>query len=412
MRKLTAVPAALLGLALVTVVVAAATAQARTEKTQATNITLSGWSAGKTEDDLLQSMVDTFNRTHPTIHVDYSVINGDYTPAMTARFAAQNPPDVFYVDSARLSTWAKQGVLQPLNSYIKATKFDTSKFYPGLLDAFKVGKTIYGFPKDWSPLAVEINTAMFRAAGIKRAPRTWAELTADAQKLASSNAVPGGKPICLNPDWARMLAFIYQNKGSLANVQSPAVAAAVNYYAGLVKKGLAATPTQLGVGWPGEALGKEKAAIIFEGNWLLPYMPMNFPQMQIRRCSDGEGEGQRQPGVHGLVLDGEGFDHKQAAWTLLSWLTGKRGMTLWMSKGLALPSRYRCRGGRWPEGVPCGWAVLARLGVPQLRCHLHDHEQRPAGSDQRHDDDIADACGRRGVLEGLDGRSLDPSARR
>ncbi len=54
MRKLTAVPAALLGLALVTVVVAAATAQARTEKTQATNITLSGWSAGKTEDDLLQ----------------------------------------------------------------------------------------------------------------------------------------------------------------------------------------------------------------------------------------------------------------------------------------------------------------------------------------------------------------------
>ncbi len=339
MRKLTAVPAALLGLALVTVVVAAATAQARTEKTQATNITLSGWSAGKTEDDLLQSMVDTFNRTHPTIHVDYSVINGDYTPAMTARFAAQNPPDVFYVDSARLATWAKQGVLQPLNSYIKATKFDTSKFYPGLLGAFKVGKTIYGFPKDWSPLAVEINTSMFRAAGIKRAPRTWAELTADAQKLASSNAVPGGKPICLNPDWARMLAFIYQNKGSLANVQSPAVAAAVNYYAGLVKKGLAATPTQLGVGWPGEALGKEKAAIIFEGNWLLPYMPMNFPQIKYAVAPMVKGKVNANLGFTVSYSMAKASDHKQAAWTLLSWLTGKRGMTLWMSKGLALPSR-------------------------------------------------------------------------
>src|SRR5580765_7764368 len=168
MRKVTAVPAVLLGLALVIVVVAA-TAQARTEKTQATTITLSGWSAGKTEDDLLQSMVDTFNSTHPNIHVDYSIINGDYTTAMTARFAAQNPPDVFYVDSARLSTWAAQGVLQPLNSYIKATKFNTSKFYPGLLDAFKVGKTIYGFPKDWSPLAVEINKTMFAKAGIRKA---------------------------------------------------------------------------------------------------------------------------------------------------------------------------------------------------------------------------------------------------
>ena len=105
---------------------------------------------------------------------------------------------------------------------------------------------------------------MFAKAGISSPPRTWAQLTADAKKLASSGAVPGGKPICLPPDWARMLAFVFQNKGSLASVQSPAVTAAVNYYVGLLKQGLAATPTQLGVGWPGEALGKEKAAIIFE----------------------------------------------------------------------------------------------------------------------------------------------------
>jgi multiple sugar transport system substrate-binding protein len=40
--------------------------------------------------------------------------------------------------------------------------------------------------------------------------------------------------------------------------------------------------------------------------------------------------------------------HKVAAWTLLSWLTSKPGMTLWMSKGLALPSRsdVKAVGGR------------------------------------------------------------------
>ena len=128
-------------------------------------MTLSGWSAGKTEDDLLQQIVDDFNNTHPTIHVDYSVINGDYATAMTARFAAHNPPDVFYVDSSIAPTWIKQGVVQPLNAFIKKSKYDTSKFYPGLLNAFKVGKTYYGFPKDWSPLAVEINKAMFAQGG-------------------------------------------------------------------------------------------------------------------------------------------------------------------------------------------------------------------------------------------------------
>ena len=125
MRKSLAASAAFLGLTLLTIF-GATSAQATSESAQATTVTLSGWSAGKTEDDLLQSVVDTFNKTHPSIHVDYSVINGDYTTAMTARFAAHNPPDVFYVDSARLSGWAKQGVLQPLNSYIKKSKYDTS----------------------------------------------------------------------------------------------------------------------------------------------------------------------------------------------------------------------------------------------------------------------------------------------
>ena len=31
--------------------------------------------------------------------------------------------------------------------------------------------------------------------------------------------------------------------------------------------------------------------------------------------------------------------NKAAAWTLLSWLTGKAGQKMWVSKGLALPSR-------------------------------------------------------------------------
>jgi multiple sugar transport system substrate-binding protein len=349
MRRAYGAVAASVVLVLLTVVVASA-ADARSQKATVTTVTLSGWSAGKTEDDLLQSVVDDFNNTHPNIHVDYSVINGDYSTAMTARFAAHNPPDVFYVDSSIAPTWIKQGVVQPLNAFIKKSKYDTSKFYPGLLNAFKVGKTYYGFPKDWSPLAVEINKAMFAKAGIRKAPRTWAELSADAQKLASSGAVPNGKPLCLPADWARMLAFVFQNNGSLAKVQSPAVAGAVNYYTGFFKRGLAATPTQLGVGWPGEALGKEKAAIIFEGNWLLPYMTSTFPQV-------GFGVG---PMVKGKVNGNLGFtvsysmakdaDNKQAAWTLLSYLTGKVGMTKWMSHGLALPSRtdVKAVGGRAP----------------------------------------------------------------
>jgi multiple sugar transport system substrate-binding protein len=327
----------LLGVLLVLALLVAS-AQAGTKRSHVTNITLSGWSSGPDEDTLLQQVVNTFNSTHPSIHADLAIINGDYGTAMTARFAAHNPPDVFYVDSSVAGSWIKQGVLQPLNSYIASSKYNTKAFFPKLLGAFTSGKTVYGFPKDWSPLAMEINKGMLGQAGGK-APKTWAQLQSVAQTMANKNVVPGGKPICLSADWARMLAFIYQNKGSLTSLSSPAAIAAVNFYVGLLNKGLAATPDKLGSGWCGEALGKQKAAIIFEGNWVLPYMPLNFPQVKF-----GVG-----PMVKGKVNANLGFTvsyslakaskNKQAAWTLLSWLTSQKGMQLWMSKGFALPSR-------------------------------------------------------------------------
>jgi multiple sugar transport system substrate-binding protein len=338
--------AALVALVVLGVAVGVATtAQAKSRAT--VTVSLAGWSAGADEDNLLKQVVASFMKSHPGIKVDYAVVNGDYPTALTARFAAHNPPDVFYVDSSVAPSWEKQGVLEPLNSYITKSKYDTSKFFPGLLNAFKSGKTVYGFPKDWSPLAMEINTGMLGTAHAK-APTNWAELTAAAQKIKAAGLVSGGAPICLAPDWARMLPFIFQNKGGLSNVQSAAVEQAVNYYVGLIKSGLGATPTTLGVDWCGEALGKQKAAIVFEGNWVLPYMKSTFPNTRygvFPMVKNKTGGNLGFTVSYSLAKDSQ---HKQAAWTLLSWLTGKEGMKQWTSLGLALPSRsdVKAIGGR------------------------------------------------------------------
>src|SRR5579884_1001540 len=264
--------------ALAAIVLAAASAQAGMRTQKVTNVTLAGWSSGPDEDTLLNQVIAVFNKTHPSIHATFQVINGNYPVAMTARFAAHNPPDVFYVDSSVAGAWERQGVLQPLNSFVRKSHFDTSKFFPKLLHAFMKGKTIYGFPKDWSPLAMEVNNALFAKAGVK-IPKTWAQLKSVAQTMLQKNVIPGGKPICLSADWARMGAFIYQNGGSFAKVTSKATQQAVAFYVGLIKSGLAATPDKLGASWCGDALGKGKAAIIFEGNWLIPFMSSTYPNV-------------------------------------------------------------------------------------------------------------------------------------
>ena len=102
--------AAFVGVVVLAIAVAVVVATAHAG-TKTTTVTLAGWSSGADEDKLLQQIVNQFEKTHPSIKVDYSVINGDYSTAMTARFAARTPPDVFYVDSSLAPTWSAQGVL-------------------------------------------------------------------------------------------------------------------------------------------------------------------------------------------------------------------------------------------------------------------------------------------------------------
>jgi multiple sugar transport system substrate-binding protein len=141
-----------------------------------------------------------------------------------------------------------------------------------------------------------------------------------------------------------MLAFVYENggafiQGNRAVVNSPANVQTANYYIGLIQSGLAGTPAQLGVGWCGEALGKEKAAIIFEGNWLLPFMAEQYASV---RYTNNPMIRQKQPGNLAFTVSysiAKDSKNKNAAWTLLTYLTSRAGMTTWTSKGLALPSR-------------------------------------------------------------------------
>jgi len=304
-------------------------------------VTLSGWSVSTTEEDLLQQVVRAFERSHPNIDVKYDAIP-NYDQAMLAKFSARQPPDVFYLNSEKAPTWIAQGLIAPLNSYISKTKFNTKPFYPSLLRAFKQKGKTYGFPKDWSPLGMEINTQLLARAKAK-APKTWAQLRAVAKKLKPL-MTGTAKPICLSAEWQRALMFVYQNKGVILKNGNPqftsaAVRQGINFYVQLQRDGLAETPAKLGVGWCGEAIGKEKAAIAFEGNWAFPYLPDTFPNVKWRFFPVPKGKVSSTLAFTVSYSTSPASKNKDAAWVLISYLTGKSGMRLWTSKGLALPAR-------------------------------------------------------------------------
>jgi multiple sugar transport system substrate-binding protein len=296
-------------------------------------VTLNGWQVSPAEETKLQKVVKDFERTHPKIKVNYQSITGDYQAQELAKFAARKPPDVLYVDVADIRDWVGQGVLQPLDSYVKKSHFSTKPYIKNLLNAFKVNGHIYGFPKDWSSLGMEVNTTLL---GNNPIPKTWAQLKSVASKIN----VPGGKPICLSADWARLMAFVYQagGNGQWRSANSAPFRNAVNFYVGLIKSGLAATPDKLGASWCGEAFGKQKVAFAFEGNWMFPTMA-SFPGVKFTTAPLPKGKTRGNLAFTVSYSMARDAKNKPAAWELLKYLVGKQGMQQWVSLGLALPTR-------------------------------------------------------------------------
>jgi multiple sugar transport system substrate-binding protein len=305
-------------------------------------VVFSGWQASPEEGEILQKLFDDFQAKYPNIKIDYQPVAAEYPAAMLAKFSAGEPPDLFYVDSSVAPEWIDQGVLQELDSMASERGFDTSQFYEGYLNAFKGtdGKT-YGFPKDGNTLGMAYNEKMLTDAGIEP-PTNWEELKAAAEKLTSGDT----KAFCLNHSLDRALAFIYQNGGGLLTedktgsmIDTPESKEAIQWYLDYFTNEQGARAVDLGDDWCGKALGEEQVAIIFEGGWLDPYMKSNYPDVKYAWAPMPEGKQKATLGFTVSYSIGVDSKNKDAAWVLLTYLTGPEGMKTWTEGGVANPSR-------------------------------------------------------------------------
>ena len=173
---------------------------------------------------------------------------------------------------------------------------------------------------------------MFTKARITKPPATWVEFTSTMRRLRSADAVPDGAPACLSLDWARILAFVYQNNGAWLNaaktqsvIDSRQNRQTLTTYLGWISSGLAQTPQQLGVGWCGEALGKEKAAMVVEGNWIYGFLQKDFPDIRFAIYPMLRHKARGNLSFTVSYSMGKESPNKPAAWRLLRYLVGKQG---------------------------------------------------------------------------------------
>lgn len=203
-------------------------------------------------------------------------------------FAGGNPPDIFYLDASQVAEQASAGNLFAYEAE------DNDDFYPALQEAFTYDGQQWCAPKDFSTLALQINTAKWEEAGLTDddIPTTYEELAAVAETLTQGDTVG----LVLGPGIDRLGAFVVGNGGWWLSEDgtepagtSQEVLAGLQYVQENMAAGNFAYAADVDAGWGGEAFGTQRAAMTMEGNWIKGAMTNDYPDVDYTVAELPEG---------------------------------------------------------------------------------------------------------------------------
>jgi len=311
------------------------------------------------EINIINNTIARFEKAYPNIkvHAERAPSGNPYLEKVLTQIAGNSAPDVIFVSSDDIITFAKKGLLMDLNPYIQKDKFPINQFYQGLVNRFKYQGKLYVIPRDIAPVAcLYYNKKLFDQAGVKY-PKdnwTWNDMLAAAKKLTKVDKTTGQViHFGLCDDWNLWDGFVLNNGGSYADnienptkltLDSPQAIQAIQFRRDLVYKykvmpSAAQLATMGGVG-TSDMFMSGKAAMFLSGIWKTP-MFRKIVDFDWDIAMFPKGPMAKKPGFPG---GGSGYGvikttkHPEEAWKLVTYLAGEEGQKELALTGLAQPA--------------------------------------------------------------------------
>jgi len=306
------------------------------------------WGGNDAESAGMAQLKSDFEALNPGITLTYRLYT-DYNTQIQADMISGTAPDVFYVDASLFPFFDSIGVLEPLDK--QAVNADA--FYDNLINTF-VGASgdLYAMPKDFSTLAVYVNTDLLSDAGMTSSdiPASWEELVTFLPELQQKIDDKYGKDsvaaMTYNLELPRNLHLLTRGGAKAIDNDGRATlddAGIINNFQiimDLTGTGAYKRPSDLGLGWNGEAFGTGKTVIMDEGNWVYgtlnsDYSDINF---EVLAMPTYKGETSSMLFTVGYGIYSQSTK-KDLALKWIQFATGVDGMASWTSAAGVLPSR-------------------------------------------------------------------------
>ncbi len=301
-------------------------------------ITWAFW--GSPEEAVSHKVVaDAFMAEHPEIKIElWNQPWDDYFTKIQALWAsndAKTIPDIAFLWPT--PKFAAEGVLENLDSYIKASSYDLNDYWPGLLESAKYNGSVYGFPRDIEVTVLYFNKDLFDKAGVKYPDEswTWDDLLAAAEKLTVKDASGNVTQYALAVEGGKFYKWLNQNGGAVFDdyrnpskcmLAEPASVAGVKFFADMMNNGYAMRPADLNqAGGDAAVFQSGQAAMILQNTSRVSAFNKAGMNYDVAVVPIPKG-GKRWNGAGGAAwVMSSGSDNKDAAWTFLQWLQSTNG---------------------------------------------------------------------------------------
>jgi len=290
-----------------------------------------------------ETVAQRFMDAYPDVRVKVvaDIAHSPYLSVLTTRFIGGNPPDVMIMDDWFAGPLAHEGLLMPLEGFIRADPaYNADEFPPSMVGDGYVGKQRYGIPWYGGFGCLFYRTDVFAEAGVAP-PQTWDELIEVGAALQERANLE--HPFAFTPRAAFwMMPWAWQNGAMVmtpdcrtVTVDTPKFIEAVQFVHDLLHRhGLADPALALGAKIT-DLWSAGEAVLLIDGSWNIGRYDELYPQWIGRWDVAPLPAGKHRVGFFGgqHLLMSQQTPHPEIAWAFMSFATSAESQLLFADIG-------------------------------------------------------------------------------
>jgi multiple sugar transport system substrate-binding protein len=331
------------------------------------------WVPENEQKAMLQSIADEFNKQHDDIVVKMQAhAGGDYYTKIQTVLAANNGPDVMWMNGPNFPKFQSKGFFLSYSDYIKKDKYSMDNYPKSLVDLYSADGKAYGMPKDYDTIGLFYNKELFDKAGVKYPDEswTWDDLRSAAKKLTKDGqwgiAAHASTQEVIYPFMVQNGVKPVEDDKKSTKQDSPEAIEAIQFLYDLMYTDKSSPDGQyMTDNNPTQLFQSGKVAMIMSGSWMAkPYYEAMKDKVDVAELPQKKKDGNIIHGI-GWVTNAK-TKNPDAVWEFIKWLGSKEVALMQAESGTVIPA-FNGTAESWVKALPMNLKIFidsTKVAVP------------------------------------------------